>query len=48
MAQVRAVFPLRLRRERLRALVREVAERENLGQNELIDSHVPRREQEAR
>lgn len=37
MADPRPVFPLRLRSERLRALLREVAEREHVSQNELIE-----------
>ena len=40
MGQARAVFPLRLRSERLRALLREVAEREHVSQNELIEQAI--------
>jgi len=39
-AQARAAFPLRLRSERRRALLREVAEREHLSQNELIEQAI--------
>ena len=36
MAEARSTFPLRLRDDRLRALVREVAACEGVSQNELV------------
>ena len=40
MGVTRSVFPLRLRDERLRVLLREVAEREHISQNELIEQAI--------
>lgn len=40
MSDTRGVFPLRLRDERLRALLREVAAREHISQNELIEQAI--------
>ena len=40
MGATRNVFPLRLRDERLRLLLREVAEREHISQNELIEQAI--------
>lgn len=40
MASSRSVFPLRLREERLRELVRDVASREQISQNEFIEQAV--------
>lgn len=39
---VPSAFPLRLRSSRLRELVREIAEREHLSQNEFIEQAVER------
>ncbi len=40
MSETHSVFPLRLRDERLRALLREVAAREHISQNELIEQAI--------
>ena len=40
MSGTRSVFPLRFRDERLRALLREVAAREHISQNELIEQAI--------
>lgn len=40
MAEARSTFPLRFREQRLRALVREVAAREGISQNELVEQAV--------
>jgi hypothetical protein len=40
MADRASAFPLRLRDPRLRALVREVAQREGVSQNELIEQAI--------
>ena len=40
MSETRSVFPLRFRDERLRELLREVAAREHISQNELIEQAI--------
>ncbi len=40
MSGTRSVFPLRFRDERLRALLREVAAREHISQNEHIEQAI--------
>lgn len=40
MRDARSTFPLRFRQERLRALMREVAAREGISQNELVEQAV--------
>jgi hypothetical protein len=40
MSDRRSVFPLRFRRGSLRELVRQIAERENISQNELIEQAI--------